>query len=121
MFYPHSYGFIPQTLCGDGDPLDVLVVCDGPLQPGSVVDVRPIAYMVMEDEKGADEKVLAVCAKDPRYKDVRTLRDMPEHTLREIAHFFETYKALEKDKWVRVGGWKVTDTKELPVLKGSVR
>ena len=109
VFYPFDYGFIPQTLCGDGDPLDVLVMGDSPIVPGAVVDVRPIAYMVMEDEKGMDEKMLAVSAKDPRFKDVHTLRDMPEATLREIAHFFETYKMLERGKWVKVGGWKGTD------------
>jgi inorganic pyrophosphatase len=64
---------------------------------------------VMEDEKGLDEKVLAVCSKDPRYEEVKTLRDLPEHTLREIAHFFETYKSLEKKKWVKIGGWKGTE------------
>jgi inorganic pyrophosphatase len=63
----------------------------------------------MEDEKGLDEKVLAVCSKDPRYAEVKTLRDLPEHTLREIAHFFETYKSLEKKKWVKIGGWKGTE------------
>mmetsp|Transcript_17362 Transcript_17362/g.26037 ORF Transcript_17362/g.26037 Transcript_17362/m.26037 type:complete len:147 (-) Transcript_17362:238-678(-) len=114
VFYPHNYGFLPQTLCGDGDPLDVLVMGDLPLVPGSFVDVRPIAYMVMEDEKGMDEKVLAVVHKDPHYMDLHTLRDVPEHVLREIAHFFSTYKALEKKKWVKVGGWKGTlDTKKL--------
>lgn len=116
VFYPYDYGFLPQTLCGDGDPLDVLVLGDDPLQPGSFVDVRPIGYMVMEDEKGMDEKVLAVPAKDPRYMEYRTLRDVPEHTLREIGHFFATYKALERKKWVKVGGWKGTmDTQDLIV------
>jgi len=114
VFYPHNYGFIPQTLCGDGDPLDVLVMGDYALQPGSFVDIRPIAYMVMEDEKGMDEKVLAVSTKDPHFADVHSLRDVPEHVLRETAHFFSTYKALEKKKWAKVGGWKGTeDTKDL--------
>ncbi|GAB5369000.1 hypothetical protein AAMO2058_001367500 [Amorphochlora amoebiformis] len=109
VFYPHNYGFFPQTLCGDGDPLDVLVMGDLPLVPGSLVDVRPIAYMVMEDEKGMDEKVLAVVSKDPHYVEMKSLRDVPEHVLREIAHFFSTYKALEKKKWVKVGGWRGTE------------
>ncbi|CAM9128221.1 unnamed protein product [Phaeothamnion confervicola] len=109
VFYPHDYGFIPATLCGDGDPLDVLVLGTSALQPGSIVDVIPIAYMLMEDEKGLDEKVLAVPAKDPRFAEIRSLRDVPEHYLREISHFFETYKALERQKWVRVGGWKGTE------------
>mmetsp|Transcript_46316 Transcript_46316/g.144900 ORF Transcript_46316/g.144900 Transcript_46316/m.144900 type:complete len:248 (+) Transcript_46316:95-838(+) len=117
VFYPHNYGFLPQTLCGDGDPLDVLVMCDGELVPGCIVECRPICYMVMEDEKGMDEKVLAVPIKDPRFKDVKTMGDLPEHTLREIAHFFETYKALEKSKWAKVGGWKGTEDTEQLILE----
>jgi inorganic pyrophosphatase len=114
VFYPHNYGFIPQTLCGDGDPLDVLVMGEHPLQPGCFLDIRPIGYMVMEDEKGVDEKVLAVSTQDPHFTEVHSLRDVPEHVLREIAHFFGTYKALEKKKWAKVGGWKGTeDTKKL--------
>ncbi|CBJ27682.1 Inorganic diphosphatase [Ectocarpus siliculosus] len=113
-FYPHDYGFIPQTLCGDGDPLDVLVLGTSALQPGSIVDVRPLGFMCMEDEKGLDEKVLAVPDKDPRFNHMTSLRDVPEHVLREITNFFETYKQLEKSKWVKVGGWKgTTDTHEL--------
>ncbi|CAM9430070.1 unnamed protein product [Ectocarpus fasciculatus] len=113
-FYPHDYGFIPQTLCGDGDPLDVLVLGTSALQPGSIVDVRPLGFMCMEDEKGLDEKVLAVPDKDPRFNHMTSLRDVPEHVLREITNFFETYKQLEKSKWVKVGGWKGTmDTHEL--------
>eukprot|EP00937_MAST-01D_sp_MAST-1D-sp2_P006747 g6747.t1 len=107
VFYPHNYGFFPQTLCGDGDPLDVLVLGE-PLVPGSIVDVRPLGFMIMEDEKGLDEKVLAVPTHDPRYAEYKTLRDVPDHLLREIAHFFGTYKALEKKKWAKVGGWKGT-------------
>lgn len=108
VFYPHDYGFIPQTLCDDGDPLDILVMGDSPLEPGCIADVRVLGYMIMEDEKGKDEKVLGVLTKDPRFAEYHSLRDVPEHVLREISHFFETYKALEKAKWVRVGGWKGT-------------
>eukprot|EP00301_Raphidiophrys_heterophryoidea_P018545 c3543_g1_i1.p1 GENE.c3543_g1_i1~~c3543_g1_i1.p1 ORF type:complete len:249 (-),score=51.57 c3543_g1_i1:25-771(-) len=114
VFYPYDYGFIPQTLCEDGDPLDVLVMGDSPIAPGSVVHARPIAYMVMEDEKGKDEKVLAVSAKDPFFENIKSLGDLSESTLRQITQFFETYKALEKGKWVKVGGWKTTsETHEL--------
>uniref|UniRef100_A0A7S2RLU3 Inorganic pyrophosphatase n=1 Tax=Mucochytrium quahogii TaxID=96639 RepID=A0A7S2RLU3_9STRA len=114
VHYPSDYGFIPQTLCGDGDPLDVLVMGTQPLIPGCIVNARPIAYMVMEDEKGMDEKVLAVCANDPMFDEVKTFRDLPEHKLREVSHFFETYKGLEKNKWAKVGGWKGTqDTYQL--------
>lgn len=105
VFYPHNYGFIPQTLCGDGDPLDVLVMCQEPLIPGCLVDIRPICYMIMEDEKGMDEKLLAVVDKDPLYSHIKDIGDLTEHTLKEISHFFETYKLLEKEKWVKVGSW----------------
>jgi inorganic pyrophosphatase len=106
VFYPHNYGFIPQTLCDDGDPLDVLVVCEGPLIPGSFVNIRPICYMIMEDEKGNDEKLLAVPEKDPHYSHIKSMDDIPPHTLKEISQFFETYKILEKEKWAKVGEWK---------------
>lgn len=109
VYYPHDYGFIPQTLCGDGDPLDILVMSTSPLLPGCVVQCRPICYMVMEDEKGMDEKVLAVNVKDAHYSDIHTMKDLHEHTLREIAEFFATYKKLEKDKWAKVGGWLGTE------------
>tara|TARA_Y200000002_G_scaffold353923_1_gene333782 strand:- start:2110 stop:2691 length:582 start_codon:yes stop_codon:yes gene_type:complete len=109
VFYPHNYGFIPQTLCDDGDPLDVLVMCEGPLIPGCFVNIRPICYMVMEDEKGIDEKLLAVAEKDPHYSHINTIDDIPSHVLKEISQFFETYKTLEKEKWVKVGGWKNKD------------
>ena len=108
VFYPHNYGFIPQTLCDDGDPLDVLVICDEPLLPGSLAYVRPICYMVMEDEKGKDEKLLAVAEKDPHYNHIYKIEDIPEHKLKEISQFFETYKSLEKEKWVKIGSWKNT-------------
>jgi inorganic pyrophosphatase len=105
VFYPHNYGFIPETLCDDGDPLDVLVMCQEPLIPGCIVDVRPICYMVMEDEKGRDEKLLAVVNKDPLYSHINDMNDIPKHVLKEISQFFETYKLLEKEKWSKVGSW----------------
>ena len=108
VYYPHNYGFIPQTLCDDGDPLDVLVMCDGPLTPGCFVNIRPICYMVMEDESGIDEKLLAVAEKDPHYNHIYSMNDISKHTLDEISQFFETYKSLEKEKWVKIGVWKDT-------------
>ena len=105
VFYPHNYGFIPETLCDDGDPLDVLVMCQEPLIPGCIVDVRPICYMIMEDEKGRDEKLLAVVNKDPLYSHITDMNDIPKHVLKEISQFFETYKLLEKEKWSKVGSW----------------
>jgi len=108
MHYPNDYGFIPSTLCDDGDPLDVLVMGTQPIVPGAVVTIRPIAYMVMEDEKGMDEKVLAVLKNDAMMEDIQSIDDVPSHKLKEISHFFETYKALEKNKWAKVGEWKGT-------------
>ena len=118
VVYPYNYGFFPQTLCDDGDPLDVLVMCDGELLPGSVVYVRPICYMIMEDEKGQDEKVLAVVDKDPRLDEIKTMNDIPKHIIHEITNFFETYKILEKDKWVKVGDWKNKEN-TLQLIKDS--
>ena len=104
--YFFNYGFIPNTLSGDGDPLDVLVMCEGPILPGAFVNIRPICYMVMEDEKGIDEKLLAVAQNDAHYEHVKNIEDIPVHKLNEISQFFETYKSLEKEKWVKVGGWE---------------
>ena len=118
VVYPYNYGFFPQTLCDDGDPLDVLVMCDGELLPGSIVYVRPICYMIMEDEKGQDEKVLAVVDKDPRLDEIKTMNDIPKHIIHEITNFFETYKILEKDKWVKVGNWKNKE-ETLQLIKDS--
>lgn len=109
MHYPNDYGFIPSTLCDDGDPLDILVMGTQPLVPGCMAEVRPIAYMIMEDEKGMDEKVLGVLKGDAMFHDIQTLEDLPKHKLREIKHFFETYKALESNKWAKVGDWKGTE------------
>ena len=108
MFYPCNYGFIPHTLADDGDPLDVMVVGRMPVQPGAVISVRPIGLLELEDEAGGDEKVLAVPV--PKitllYEKVRSWQDIPEIDLRRIQHFFEHYKDLEPEKWVRVGSWR---------------
>lgn len=108
MHYPCNYGFIPHTLSGDGDPADVLVVGRRPLMPGSVIAARPIGVLLMEDEGGQDEKILAVPASrlHPFYADVSSYKDLPPIVTRQIAHFFEHYKDLEEDKWVRIIGWK---------------
>ena len=105
MFYPCDYGFFPETLGGDGDPLDVLVMVTNPLFPGVAVDVRPIGVLKMSDDKGADEKILAVAKDDPRLKHLNDLADVPEHVRNEIAFFFETYKVLEK-KMTKIDGWE---------------
>jgi inorganic pyrophosphatase len=105
MFYPCDYGFFPETLGGDGDPLDVLVMVTNPLFPGVAADVRPIGVLVMSDDKGQDEKILAVAKDDPRFKHINDLNDVPEHIRNEIAFFFEKYKILEK-KDTHIDGWK---------------
>ncbi|MDA0782281.1 MAG: inorganic diphosphatase [Rickettsiales bacterium] len=108
MHYPCNYGFIPHTLSDDGDPADVLVVGRRPVIPGAVMPVRPIGVLLMEDESGMDEKVLAVPASSlhPFYDDVDEYTDLPKVLLDQIAHFFEHYKDLEPNKWVKIIGWK---------------
>lgn len=113
MFYPCDYGFLPETLGGDGDPLDALVMVSNPLFPGVVIDVRPIGVLVMSDDKGQDEKILTVANDDPRYQHINNLADVPQHVRDEIAFFFETYKVLEK-KQTKIEGWKdATEAKRL--------
>lgn len=108
MFYPCNYGFIPHTLSDDGDPADVLVVGQLPVIPGCVLTARPIGVLIMEDESGMDEKILAVpVAKlHPYYNDVQEYNDLPKVLLDQISHFFERYKDLEPNKWVKIIGWK---------------
>jgi len=105
FFYPADYGYFPQTLCDDGDPLDVLVLIKEPVFPGIVLAVRPVGYLMMKDEKGQDEKVIAVADGDPAYADVKDLKDLPQNTLDGIGHFFTEYKRNEKGKWAEVAGW----------------
>jgi inorganic pyrophosphatase len=105
-FYPLDYGFIPQTLCEDGDPLDICVLASYPLIVGCMADVRILGILDMEDEKGGDCKVLGVISNDPRFLEVSDLDQVAPHILQEIKHFFETYKTLETGKWVRVQGWR---------------
>lgn len=106
MFYPGNYGFVPGTLSEDGDPIDVLIVGPGAVVPGAVVRVRPVGVL-MEDEHGPDEKILAVPvdALHPFYSGVRSYRDLPPVLCDQIAHFFSHYKDLEPGKWGRIKGW----------------
>lgn len=108
MRYPANYGFVPHTLCGDGDPLDALVVSRSPFIPGSVVRVRPIGVLLLEDEAGGDEKLLTVPLDTtfPYYGKVEEVTDLPEIVLKQIEHFFTHYKDLEPEKWVRIGHWE---------------
>ena len=107
MFYPCNYGYIPHTLSGDGDPVDVLVVSPLPITPGAVVRCRPVGMLKMEDEAGDDTKVLAVPIDklSPLYRTVQSSRDLPEIQIAQITHFFQHYKDLERGKWVKVLGW----------------
>ncbi len=103
--YPFDYGFVPQTLWDDGDALDVVVLTTVPLAPGILVRARPVAILPMVDSGEADEKIIAVPADDPRFADIKDLEDVNKHTLKEISHFFVTYKQLQK-KEVTVGEFK---------------
>jgi inorganic pyrophosphatase len=107
MFYPANYGFIPHTLSEDGDPLDCMVISATPVVSGVVLPSRPIGALLMEDEAGIDEKVLAVPVDrlHPFYRHVASHRDLPEILLQQIEHFFTHYKDLEKGKWVKVRRW----------------
>ncbi|MFM7408787.1 MAG: inorganic diphosphatase [Cuspidothrix sp.] len=103
--YPYDYGFIPNTLADDGDPLDGMVIMDEPTFPGCVIAARPIGYLEMIDGGDRDEKILCVPDKDPRYSHVKSLKDLAPHRLEEIAEFFRSYKNLEK-KVTNILGWQ---------------
>ncbi len=103
--YPTEYGFVESTLGEDGDPIDVMVLMSQSTFPGCIVRARIVGLLEMRDEAGIDNKILAVAADDPRMDHVSTIEDVPEHTLKEIAHFFATYKDLEGGKESHVGGW----------------
>lgn len=105
VHYPSDYGFIPDTLSLDGDPLDALVIIDIPTFPGCVIDARPIGVLIMRDEQGEDEKIITVPTHDPRYRHISKLEHLGPHWVREIENFFATYKALE-DKWTELTGWR---------------
>ena len=111
MAYPGNYGFVPHTLSEDGDPIDVLVCNTRQLIPACVINVRPIGVLIMEDNAGQDEKILAVPSHQltKRYDNVRNYSDLPEITLMQIEHFFEHYKDLEPGKWVKIGDWLGAD------------
>lgn len=104
MHYPADYGFIPDTLALDDDPLDVLVLVTEPTFPGCIIEVKPIGVFHMEDEKGPDEKIICVPLADPVWNKIETLNDINPHLMSEIEHFFGVYKDLEKKK-VDVKGW----------------
>ena len=121
MSYPCNYGFLPNTLGNDGDPLDVLLITRYPVIPGSLVKSRAIGVLLMEDESGMDEKILAVPNEklDISYKYIRDINDLCARLKDRIVHFFEHYKDLEEEKWVKVKGWgNLDETKK--IIKNSI-
>jgi inorganic pyrophosphatase len=118
--YPFNYGFIPNTKAEDGDPVDVLVITDRPIQPGIVVPACPIGMLEMEDEEGIDTKIIAVPTKkvDPYFGEWSDISDVPEAVKAKIKHFFEHYKELEKGKWVKVREWQNKEASYASIQKG---
>jgi inorganic pyrophosphatase len=123
MFYPGNYGFIPHTLSADGDPCDVIVAGQVPVVPGAVIRCRPIGALIMKDEAGLDEKILAVPveALHPFYNNVHSYRDLPGILCEQIAHFFQHYKDLEKSKWVTIVEWVDAAEAEKIIVDGIAR
>lgn len=123
MRYPCNYGYIPHTLCGDGDPIDALVMMPMKLIPGCIISCRPIGMLEMEDEGGSDEKLIVVPVdKVSRlYSDVDSVRTLPALMRDQIAHFFEHYKDLEKGKWVKVKGWHGPNDAKKAILDSIAR
>jgi inorganic pyrophosphatase len=123
MRYPGNYGFIPHTLSGDGDPVDVLIANQRGIVPGAVIAVRPIGVFLMQDEAGVDEKIIAVPVKrlTRRYDGVLNYTQLPEITVKQIEHFFEHYKDLETDKWVKPLGWGDAENAKRIILEGVER
>ena len=123
MHYPCNYGYVPHTLSGDGDPVDVLVISPFPLITGVVVRCRPVGMLRMKDEAGEDTKVLAVPIDKltSQYRGIRSPKDLPEARLAAITHFFEHYKDLEKGKWVKVQGWVGPAAAKKEIREGVAR
>jgi inorganic pyrophosphatase len=123
MFYPGNYGFIPHTLSEDGDPIDVLVISAVPVIPGAVVRCHPVGVLVMQDQAGPDEKIVAVPVDDlhPFHADVRNYTDLPAILLQQIEHFFQHYKDLEPSKWTKIGNWADAATAENLIAAAVVR
>ena len=117
VYYPGDYGFIPRTYWEDSDPLDILIISNFSTYPGTIVNARPIGIIDMYDGSERDDKIIAVHASDPRFKDFRTLKDVPEHMLLEIKHFFETYKQLQKKK-VKVLNFKGVEAAHKCIRRG---
>lgn len=123
MRYPGNYGFIPHTLSLDGDPIDVLIANQRGVFPGAIMAVRPIGVLMMEDEAGGDEKIVAVPVPrlTRRYENVHEHTDLPEITRQQIEHFFAHYKDLEQKKWVKVKGWGGADMAQSMIVEAIER
>ena len=123
MRYPGNYGFIPHTLSGDGDPVDVLIANQRGIVPGAVVACRPVGVLKMQDEMGLDEKIIAVPVPrlTRRYENVHNYLDLPDITVKQIEHFFEHYKDLENGKWVKFLGWGNAIEAEQMIIDGLAR
>lgn len=123
MFYPTNYGYIPQTLSLDGDPVDVLVVTPFPLLNGSVIRCRPVGMLKMTDESGEDAKLIAVPVDKlcQYYRKVQSYLDLPQPLLQSIEHFFSHYKDLEEGKWVKVDGWAGIEQAHQEILNSQKR
>lgn len=123
MYYPGNYGFIPHTLSFDGDPIDVMVMNRVPVFPGSVIRCRPIGALLMEDESGGDEKIIAVPVDKlhPYYNDIANYTDLPAVQRDQVAHFFQHYKDLEKGKWVTIAKWLDAEAAEDLIMKALDR
>ncbi len=123
MRYPGNYGFVPHTLSADGDPIDVLVCNTRAIVPGAVINCRPVGVLVMEDDGGGDEKIIAVPSSKitKRYEKVKTTTDLPEITLQQIQHFFEHYKDLEPGKWVKIKNWGDADEARRMIVEAMER
>ena len=120
MRYPINYGYVPHTIAGDGDPVDVLVVTPFPLAPGVVIRCRPVGVLKMEDDGGLDAKVVAVPVSKltPLYDKVQSTEDLPELLMKQTVHFFEHYKDLEPGKWVKVQGWGTVEEAKQEIVNG---
>ena len=123
MRYPGNYGFIPHTLSGDGDPCDVLIANTRAIAPGAVISVRPVGVLVMEDDGGEDEKIIAVPSTKltRRYEKVASYTDLPDITVQQIEHFFAHYKDLEPGKWVKILRWGDKEEAHRLILEGVER
>ena len=123
MRYPCNYGYVPHTMCGDGDPADVLVILPLPLVPGSVIRCRPVGVLMMTDEAGSDEKIIAVPIDKVfnGYSHINDIEQVSPHWLERIGHFFEHYKDLEKGKWVKLDGWENAAEAKRVLLESVVR